>query len=142
MNITLLVGLPGSGKKALAERMWIETARWALWISEPRVREELPLEYRNRDMIIDDSLLCHPVVRAHATKLINETWPDAEINWIYFEADIINCIKNVDRDTEKLKLLNDLYVDYSIPLNARTILKVRPYHKYAAIEESFSNFNI
>jgi len=127
IKITLIAGLPGSGKSFLGTEM---AKNGSSFIDDISMIGIVPLENaikKYEHIIIADVFLCEERTRELAVKRLKSLGiKKKEIEWIFFENNPEKCLKNVERrdDGRKVKLLiEDLSKDYVIPVGAevRTI---------------------
>lgn len=136
MKLTLIVGLPCSGKLRLAKIIQEENPGSVI-INEPERTEQL-IGYHGPKcdhLIIADSLLCDYDIRLEAGKLMEKIWPTAERKWYYYEKNPTQCIENLrlsSRYTDPKKLnemihfVNNLNNKYIIPAQfVRELIKVK-----------------
>lgn len=90
-TITLLVGLPGSGKSHYIAN---SSTPYTHIIDDPRSKSELP-EKLEGDMIIADCHLCREKTRETLNNIIAEMYPDASTHYVFFENNPKQCLKNV-----------------------------------------------
>lgn len=126
-KITLIVGLPGSGKTTLANSMMTLDS---FLIDDPS-REDMPfknaLESGKSHIIICDPLLtltCSEVVIKFLIKKFGE---DIDINWLYFDNDPVAAWNNHEARNKKVyRDINKAFFDhmsekYIIPQGAEVI---------------------
>lgn len=120
--ITLIIGLPGSGKTHYGEKLAKE--RSAFFIDDISDYDDLcsALLYFNH-VIISDPNLCDPNVEKAAVNSLKEN----EIEKIYFENNPEACKANIDRrsqvgDERRVKDFIDMYSEiYNPPEDARSV---------------------
>jgi len=96
MNVTFIVGLPGSGKTHLGNSM-----QDVLFIDDVSISGlEVIEKNKDKNLAIADVYLCIEELRAKAVVTICKMIPDCVIDWIFFENDPEQCLKNVERRTE------------------------------------------
>jgi len=123
--ITFIVGLPGSGKSCLGNEMINENTVFLDDISKLGV--EKIIENKDKDLVISDVYLCLDDERMKAINVINKLIPDCKINWIYFENNPGQCLKNVERrkkdgdDRHVEELVKLLSKDYKPQENIRKV---------------------
>lgn len=128
MKITVICGLPGSGKTFLARKLLKEsggsvlddkfTAKDFKWVW-PLVNH----------LYITDPMLCQKSVRSSLIHLIADTvekgqWPDIE--WIWFDNDVEKAIENINRRRDGRIITEDAMRNYfskiyEIPEGIKTI---------------------
>jgi hypothetical protein len=116
MKVTMIVGLPASGKTHYAETI----ANGRKIVDDPQSLSDL--EGMDNDFIICDPHLCH-VNKFDVEDRIKKVYPEAVFEWIYFENDPEQCLKNAKNRLDKkvdnfIKLLAKQYV---IPINAKVL---------------------
>lgn len=132
-NILFIVGLPGSGKSHLAQKINSDNGGKYRIIDDPRSFDQI-LPYVNEDLIITDPALCFPQNRELAIQKISEANPEAKFDWIYFENDPQTCLRNSElRDQELIgkgkaprkvdSFIKNLQQFYTIP-EGSTVLSV------------------
>lgn len=101
INITLLVGLPGSGKSTLGIEI-VRKQNNALFLDDLSMLtgdaksylQSLDIKNLN-ELVISDIHFCKPVVRQKAILLLKEIFKDSVITEIFFENDPVQCKVNV-----------------------------------------------
>lgn len=125
MKITVLVGLPGSGKSYLANQL-IEDREDVIFLDDISILgiDELKktIEVHGwADIIISDVFLCREKERSIAERWFKKNASNYEVEWIYFENAANKCYANVQRrnangDCRKVgELIRDLAKEYVIP---------------------------
>lgn len=134
MKITMLVGLPGSGKTTLGNRMigddgvqlpdpntiFLDDITVIGGIDE--LNEAIAFGWEN--IIVSDVFLCRPIDRDKAIRWLEKNAVGYEVEWIYFENAPDKCRENVRRrnaggDPRKVsELINELTKFYVIPKGA------------------------
>lgn len=112
ISITLLVGLPGSGKRELADTLKAGLDNVVI-INEPRHFSDLT-RYPGKDLIIADSYLCLKEVQQNAAEVIKILWPGTEPTWIFFQNNLGKCRLNAT-GRGSVALAEYLSARYSIP---------------------------
>lgn len=123
MKISLIVGLPGSGKTTLCNKMK------GLVIDDiSKCTNNIPSYLRKiattDHLIISDVYFCLEKTRKDALKVIEKLFPNSEIEWIFFENSPDKCSRNVKRRDDKRKvdgLIKTLTKVYKIPKNAKVV---------------------
>jgi predicted kinase len=123
--ITFIVGLPGSGKSCLGKEMINENTVFLDDISILGI--DAVVKNKDKDLVISDVYLCLDNERTKAVNVINKLIPNCKINWIYFENNPGQCLKNVERrkkdgDVRKVEeLIRLLSKDYKPQENIRKV---------------------
>ena len=96
-KLTIVVGLPGSGKTTFLQSRR-ETAN-AFRRRLGRVDDELIEALRSgRDCVADDTRFCHPGFRRDHEAWIREQVPEVEIEWFFIDKDVDACMHNLVYD--------------------------------------------
>lgn len=124
MKILALVGLPGSGKSHYINKL--ESLDKYLIIDDPKNADDLPdiATAKNFDIIIADCHLCIPRIREKFINKMNKTYPDHSIEFLFFENNPSQCLKNVNyrNDGRKVETTIIQYSkEYEIPVNSNII---------------------
>jgi len=98
MKITLIIGLPASGKTNLAKRLYPS----AYLVDDPVSLLELPKPGQTEHLIITDPSFCVARTLAFCEKLLYQTYGEVEINHIYFANDPEQCLKNASGRVGKM----------------------------------------
>lgn len=133
-SITLIVGLPGSGKTHLAKEMAkVEGMSYVVFDDISHNKDMFKLMFlsgkpdNTDDIIITDYSLCNPLTRHACESLLERLFPDYEIYWIYFENNPEKCHNNVKSRTDESRkvdnLIDLLSKQYTIPSD-KTALKI------------------
>jgi ABC-type cobalamin/Fe3+-siderophores transport system ATPase subunit len=136
-NILFIVGLPGSGKSTLAKKINRDNNNKYKIIDDPRDLDTQILPFINEDLIITDPALCFPQNRQLAIDFIKRHNPNAKIDWIFFENDPENCLRNSEARNRALinnfkpsrkveSFIKNLNQFYTIPENSN-VFKVYRY---------------
>jgi len=120
---TLIVGLPGSGKSHLAERIASLDATANTVIFDDMKMSDLEQARdtikSGRNIVLTHPQLCVTSIRETA-KITIEAW-GGEVDFLYFTNDPDACLANVKRrnDGRKVEMfIRDLSKDYKIPDDA------------------------
>ena len=123
MKITMLVGLPCSGKTHYGK------GSGCLFIDDVSLMDTKVLKEMIKDMniIIADVFLCRPRERTSAQRWFDLNFPDAQLEWVFFENNREKCLTNMrhhrslgdDRKVEDL--IHVLSKDYVIPYGTKTL---------------------
>lgn len=137
MKITMLVGLPGSGKTTLGDQMVGDDPNAETVTADPNtifldditviggideLKEAIAFGWEN--IIVSDVFLCRPIDRDNAVRWLEKNAEGYEVEWIYFENAPDKCRANVRRrnaggDPRKVgELINELTKFYVIPKGA------------------------
>lgn len=126
MKIVMIVGLPGSGKTHLGDKMRIPFFDDFSLIGKEDFLKAIG-NFNIPKIAVADVFLCREKDRIAAEKWLKETFPDVELEWIFFENSPEKCYKNVERrikegDGRKVQgLIKILSECYSIPDGVETI---------------------
>lgn len=94
-KITLIIGLPASGKSHLLNSMSADVK-----IDDPKIDVIFP-EFKEH-MIIADSAFCNDHTLQNAIKLLNSKYENIEMTFIYFENNPVQCLINAKNRTNKI----------------------------------------
>lgn len=119
MRITLIIGLPGSGKTYFAKTLG------GVLVDDPSSLNELPKKCDH--LIITDPDFCNKNTLNSCIDILQLMYDDVTIEKIYFDNDPIQCKKNAS--TRKDKIV-DSYINYLSQIYIPDILcKVLPCYK-------------
>jgi predicted kinase len=90
-EITLLIGLPGSGKSEYIKKTF-NNGEYTV-VDDPRKAADIPLEF-NKHLIIADCHLCREQAMDGFKTFADKNFPDVKINYVYFENNPEQCLKN------------------------------------------------
>lgn len=93
-SITIIVGLPGSGKTTLAKAMALESSA-VLW--DDISISGLPPSAENSEIIITDALLCLSEKRRELSSILGSRFPERVECWLFFENRPEKCLANIHR---------------------------------------------
>jgi predicted kinase len=128
-KVTIIVGLPGSGKSHLIRKLrkratgecvedfmafsYDDSRRFTDSKHYPKLIRDLR---KGRHSIIADIFFCDTALRDEAERVIQRDSPKSEIEWIYFENDPKTCRKNAVRR-------NRVIVDHDLVMIGRLATK-------------------
>lgn len=90
-QITLLIGLPGSGKSDYISKNFTQGEYTV--VDDPRKSVDIPLVFDNH-LIIADCHLCREQSMTGFKSFAEKNFPNIPINYIYFENNPEQCLKN------------------------------------------------
>ena len=96
MKLTFLVGLPGSGKTWLGQRMAVEDALFVDDLSKLGGLDYLSdflSTIPDQDVVIADIFLCESPYREKVQTIIASY--GLEVEWIFFENNLVKCMHNL-----------------------------------------------
>lgn len=113
-KITLIVGLPGSGKTTLGKQLESQGSYFIddISISGIDVLQEAIKVHDH--VVVADIFLCREKERQRAIRFLK----DCEIEWVFFENDPIKCLANVKQRNDGRKvegMVQQLSKEYIIP---------------------------
>lgn len=120
-EITLLIGLPGSGKSHYIKEHFHSTDYTV--IDDPKMPSDFPDTF-DKHLVIADCHLCRSAVLESFHFFAQRKYPDAKINLIYFENNPMQCFKNVDyrNDGRDVKLtIQYASKKYVVPEDANVV---------------------
>ena len=121
-KIILIVGLPGSGKSYYIAN---NIKPGYTIVDDPRSIDELPKKLTT-NLVIADCHLCKDTSREALNKILEIRYPKADIEYIFFENNPAQCIKNVNHRNDGRYVeptIKNYSRIYNIPENS-TVLKV------------------
>ncbi len=120
-KVLCIVGLPGSGKTFLANRLASKLLDVKV-IDDIRTISELPENGETENLIIVDPNFCFDEVRTRADQFLSKNYDVVE--WLFFENSPEKCLVNVElrNDGRKVEgLIRILHKNYHPPMNAMQI---------------------
>lgn len=129
-RVILIVGMPGSGKTQLGNKM-IEEIEDSVFFDS--VTNDAEMEHiKNacssyKTVIMASPFMCVDNARERAAKFFKEINKKVKITWKFFDYDVNGCINN--HPTFK-KLIFQVAEHYTIPPRTKK-LKVEPYDRYS-----------
>lgn len=115
-KIIFIVGLPASGKTTLAETMAKDLQ--AALVDDPKSLDQIMEALSNDTVIVTDPFLCYKKNQEKAKEIFSSL---AEVNFIYFENDLLQCKKNAKLRPEKKVDVEIYSKNYFIPEGASTL---------------------
>lgn len=120
-EITLIIGLPGSGKSFLINKEF-NSSEFTV-IDDPMKPDDIPLSFDNH-LVIADCRLCRSNVLDSFYPFAKKRFGDVKINTIYFENNPEQCLKNVIYRNDGRVVeptIRHMTKTYNIPSNERII---------------------
>ncbi len=127
MRIVLIAGLPASGKTHLGNKIALEQNLTLIDDPIDLIEVELIVSNSEKGIVLCDHNFCIPRLRKLATNYLLEKFPNAELEWIFFENDVNQCLSNLyyrqdNGDDRKVEgLIRGLSPYYSIPCDEKCI---------------------
>ena len=119
MKVTIIIGLPGSGKSYLINRIAKQHTILDDFVSPDKIHMALSL---GNDVIMADPYFCEKDILAKAVKIV-EVYT-SNIEYIYFENNKERAIANAENRGRGVKgLIHQLSAIYKPPENARKIFQ-------------------
>ncbi len=123
-TVTLIVGLPGSGKSYLGGALAKDKG---LLLDDPKDKQQLIFYLNKCDfVVVCDPWFCMEKQRLACVNLLKKLYPGIVINFIYFENDLEACKINLQRrkdEGDARVIEKDLLLfhkHYSVPLEVET----------------------
>jgi hypothetical protein len=101
MKITIIIGLPASGKTHYANTLGIPV------VDDPTSLEQLP---ESGDFVIVDPYFCNKLILGHAIKLLTTKYAGVHISYQYFENDPVAAQRNAKLRNDGRKV--DAFIDF------------------------------
>ena len=119
MKVTIIIGLPGSGKSYLIDKIARNHTILDDFVSPEKIHMALSLR---DDVIMADPYLCEPDILKKVIKIVEIYTSDIE--YIYFENNKEKAIANAENRGRGVKgLIHQLSTVYTPPENARKIFQ-------------------
>lgn len=118
MRIVLIAGLPASGKTHYARSLG------GILIDDPQEGfSEFPDLHDCDLLVVTDPYFCMTLLRSYAEKLMLARYPEADIEWVFFENDPEQCQINARSRPNKpvSKFIDQLSDNYTVPVGAMTV---------------------
>ena len=114
-KLTIIVGMGGSGKSRLCNEIAERSTPRPVVFSDATLTNTderraghgclgemvARLLGRSEDCVMDESHLIVPCFREHFRNFCGTFLPQVELDWIFFEADVLACINNTYADAQK-----------------------------------------
>lgn len=109
MKILFIVGLPGSGKTCLSKALYFNC------IDDITDKQQL-LNLTDLTIVIDP-FLCIETNRKQAELFLQENYDSIQIEWLFFENDLIKCLNNCKSRNKFVsdRFIKDLSINYQPP---------------------------
>ena len=121
-NILIIVGLPGSGKTKLAEKINEDNGYKYRLLDDPTNFDKDIRPYLGEDLIITDPHLCFEKNRTKCEEMIKNVDSTIKIDWIFFENDPEKCLVNSNNRSKKVSSFIQNYSKfYTIPEGANVV---------------------
>lgn len=119
MKVIIIIGLPGSGKSYLIDRIAKQHTILDDFVSPDKIHMAMSL---NEDVIMADPYFCEEDILRKAIKIVEVYTTDIE--YIYFENNKEKAIANAENRGRGVKgLIHQLSTIYKPPENARKIFQ-------------------
>ncbi len=119
MRVTLIAGLPGSGKTSLALAMASEDPGGSHVLDDPdRICLLDAVPPRTRHLLVVHPAFCSPAARDRVEREVLARFPDAELAWIFFENEPRACLANAEARADGRRVAADVAAisrGYAIP---------------------------
>lgn len=143
-KLSVLVGCPGSGKSTFIEHFkeYYSGIRVQdfhsnainhspLFVNSRHYQSLINNLMEGKNCIIADIEYCRVARRQEVQDEIDTVIHNTEIEWIYFENDPSQCIRNVEKRNrpskdEEIRKIRELSAQYQIPVGSKIIPVVRP----------------
>lgn len=127
MNILLIIGLPGSGKSHLCNKL--RGGHFNV-LDDIEILDGLPSPDDKRVLVIASPNYCYPDILKKCKEHLRQKYVNCSITCLYFENDAAKCLRNVEyrndgREVERSIELMSKY--YEIP-DTVTPLKIWQYN--------------
>jgi hypothetical protein len=120
-QITIIIGLPGSGKSHLLEKEFSDQKYTV--VDDPMQSSDIPSDFPEH-LVIADCRLCRDSIMTAFHNFIEKKFGDVQINKIYFENNPEQCLRNVAyRNDGRLvhATIEHMSKTYHVPDDARVI---------------------
>lgn len=128
-KVSIIVGLPGSGKTTLGNKLKKQKDAFLIDDIKDKGEIEKAIKEKHQFIVITDPYLIFKKNRTNAKKHILSLGIK-EIEWIFFENNKEKCLKNVKKRNDNRKVENFINLfskDYTIPKNAK-IIKIKIFN--------------
>ncbi len=120
-QITIIIGLPGSGKSFLINNEFNDPSYTI--VDDPMKPDDIPSTFE-KHLVIADCRLCRPKILESFYSMVEKKFGDVKVNKIYFENNPQQCLKNVEyRNDGRLvePTIRHMTSVYNIPEGERII---------------------